>query len=153
MKKTLITGALAVSMLAFSALPAFATDSNMSPTAMVKTKSTVSATTIACVGSAVATREAALGGAVTTHTQALQAAYSARATALAAAYTNTDPKTVKSAVQKAWYDFSTAKRAATAAWVKSRTAAWTAFRTAVKACKAPATVTDSSNASSEASGN
>jgi len=107
---------------------------------------------IACVGVAVATREAAIDAAVTTHTQAVGAAYSTRAIELAGAYSNTTAKTLQAGVKVAWADFSKSVKSAATAWRTNRNTAWSTFRTAVKACKAPSTVSDSTNSSSEVSG-
>ncbi len=96
--------------------------------------STVSAATIACVGSAVATREASLDSAES----ALSSAYTTRASALAAAYALTTGSAVKAAVKLAWSNFSSAEKT----WKSAQGTAWQTFKTASQSCKAPPDLLD-----------
>lgn len=107
---------------------------------------------IACVKIAVAARETAIGAAVATHTQAVQAAYSTRANELAGAYSNTTVKTVRAGTKVAWADFTKSIKAASKTWKTNRNTAWSAFRAAVKACKAPSSISDSANSGFEVNG-
>ena len=113
-----------------------------------------SAAAIACVGAAVNTREAAIDAAVAVHASAARAAYSARASALKAAHTGSDVKAVRAAVKAAWSAFNKAMKDARDVWRASRDKAWSGFRVAVRACKSStaASLSDSANSSSEASG-
>lgn len=107
---------------------------------------------IQCVAAAVAAREAALAAGAKTHGEAVASAYGARATALGGAYAATSTPAIRQGVKKAWESFNTAIRAARKNWQTARDKAWVDFRAAVKACKAPGEVVDSSNASSEPKG-
>lgn len=150
MRKILI--ATSVIMALTAALPALAADGPGAGMMGARSTSAVSATTIACVGTAVSARETALDAAIATHESAVQAAYTARASALSAAYQQTTATAVRAAVKAAWSAFSTAMKNAASAWRTSRGTAWTTFRAAAKSCKAPSTISDSSMSGSEASG-
>ncbi len=110
------------------------------------------ATQIACVKTAVSARETAIDAAVVTHASAVQSAYTTRATELAGAYSNTTAKTLQAGVKVSWADFNKSVKSAATAWKTSRNAIWSTFRASAKACKAPITVTDSTNVASEVSG-
>ncbi len=105
---------------------------------------------VSCVGAAVNTRETALGSGISAYTQSVVGAYSTRASALQQAYSS--PATVRAGIKAAWAAFNSSIKSASQTWRTARASAWSQFRTAVKACKAPATATDSANSSSEASG-
>lgn len=124
-----------------AALPAFA--------AGTTTPAGTSSATLSCVGSAVAAREGALGTGVGTFNQAVASAYSSRATALAAAYATGNASQVRTGVKAAWSAFSKSVSAARSSWKTARLGAWSTYRTAVKACHASASVTDSQNSASE----
>lgn len=128
------------------AVPAFAQTTASAP------KTPSSAAAIACIGAAVGVRESALGSGISTHNGAVSAAYSARATALQQAYTGSTASEVRTAVKAAWKTFAASLKSAGKAWRSTRASAWSTFKTAAKACKAPATVSDAANVSSEATG-
>lgn len=151
LKKNLAMIAAGAGLMAMMAMPAFAADTAVSGT-MKADASVRSQASIACVGTAVGVREQAIDAAMTAHTASVNAAYSARATALASAYSLTTTASVRAAVKTAWSDFRTSMKSAKTAWQSARTSAWATFRTSAKACKAPASVSDAGNASSEASG-
>lgn len=131
------------------AAPVFAETASSTPK---MSKSAVSAATIACVGAAVNTREIALDAGVSTHASAVSSAYSTRATALQQAYTGTSTAQIRTAVKAAWKTFNASLKSAAKAWRATRSSAWSAFRGSVKACKAPGSIGDSENASSETNG-
>jgi hypothetical protein len=138
-----------VGIMAFMALPAFAaTTTGISVTAGSK----ASTMTVACVGGAVNAREQSIDSALTTYTTAITAAYNARATALASAYGMSTSAGVRASLKTAWSAFSVSMKSTRNSWSSARTTAWAKFRTDAKACKAPATISDSTNASMEASG-
>lgn len=151
-KKVLMVSALVMTL----ALPAFAettsTGTNM-PKPNMDIAPVMNTTAVACVGSAVATRESALGAGFGAYSSVVSGAYGARATALAQAYTATSTTAVRAGIKAAWTAFNTSVRTARKTWTTTREGAWTAFRTAAKACKAPSSVNDSANASSEVAGN
>jgi hypothetical protein len=129
MLKKLLSTALVFSSLAISA-PVFAADT------MTTTPTTgPSATTIACVGTAVTARETMIGTAFATFSSAQSAALAARLGALKAAWAMTTSKEIKPAVGTAWQNYRTAHRAAVKAHSQSVNTAWKQFRVAAKACK------------------
>ncbi len=108
---------------------------------------------ISCVSVAVTARENALFVALGTHVQSVQNAYGVRGTSLAQAYTHVpDVGLVRSDIKAAWSTFRASIKSATKTWQGARNTAWSQFKTAARACKAPASVTDTSNSSSEVSG-
>lgn len=146
-KKEILMSATSLALLAAFALPALADTATTSPN-----PSTPPLSKIACVGAAVATREQALDAAYSAFTQATNAAYTARQAALQAAYALTDVKSVRAAVKAAWGAFQASMQTARNGWKTARGNAWSAFRTAAHACKAPGSISDSGQASSEAGG-
>ena len=145
MKKNIFAISASVGMITALALPAFAATAMPSPSPKPG-----SAAAIACVGAAVNMREQTLDSAMMTFTQGANGAYSARAAALQQAYMQTGGNSaIRTAVKAAWTTFTTSMRTARKAWQSARTSAWEKFRTDAKACKAPATISDSANATSE----
>jgi hypothetical protein len=59
---------------------------------------------------------------------------------------------VRTSVKTAWSTFNTSMKTAGSTWKTAQKGAWSTFRTALKACKAPTETTDSSNSTSETSG-
>lgn len=149
-KKTLIAGAVSLSMLALAVTPVFA-QSTTSASSSATISSGVSAK-IACVGTAVAARETSLDSAMTTYTGALNSAYSTRASALQAAYAETSLSGVRTARNAAWSAFSASIKSARKTWQSARSDAWTTYRTAAVACKAPANTGDGTSSSLDVSG-
>lgn len=148
-----VAGGLVAAAVLVAAFPVFAETTVSANTSVeVKASSSSNSAVISCVGAAVATRESTLGTAIAAHGQSVQAAYTARAAALAQAYANTSNDKVRIGVKVAWSNFSNSLKSSAKTWRTSQNSAWTLFRTAVKACKAPVTVTDSMNAGSEVSG-
>ena len=135
LKKYLIASVLVFSFM-FAGVSAFAATTPVDNTAK-----------IACVGTAVATREASLDAGFATYTKAVSDAYSARATALAGAYTGSSTVAVKAAVKTAWTTFRASVKTAQTSWKSTKASA--TFGTAAKACKAPTTVNDNANKTSE----
>ena len=150
-----LAGLLAVALpaLAQDAAPAGSGSAPNTTAVKASKRNTVNAESIACVGAAVAVREAALSAAFTAHSSSMSAAYSTRANTLAGAYSNGTAKEVQRGVKVAWGGFKKSTRAAAGAWKKSKNEAWGAFRKAVKDCKAPGSIFDSSNSGSEPNGN
>lgn len=142
MKKTLSILAFATALT--FALPALAqTATSTSPN---------TSSTISCVASAVNARESALDSGISAQTQAIASAYTTRATALAQAYSLVNPSKIKTAVKVAWSAFNKGVKSTNATWRTTRNNAWAQFKTVVKVCKAPASVIDSANSSSEVIG-
>lgn len=107
---------------------------------------------ISCVAAAVAAREQAIGGAMTTLGQDTNAAYSARASALASAYAQTEPRSIKASVKKAWNTFNASLKVAHKNWKTAQQSAWSGFKTAIKSCGSGVeSVADSANAGADAS--
>ena len=151
MNKKIIIAAVSVALLSAGTL-AFA-DTMMEGGVTANTTTQVMTTKIQCVGAAVATREASIDSAMTSFTASSNSAYSARATALQQAYTQTTAVSVRASVKSAWMVFASSIKTARKAWQTLRTQAWTTFRAQAKVCKAPVGVSDSADASLEASGN
>ncbi len=143
MKKTIIFSAVA--LIAAIGVSAFA---QTTPSAA----RTANASAIACVGAAVANRESALSLAIGSYAQAISSAYGTRSAALQTAYSAASVSQVRDGVKSAWTTFKSALKNATKNWRTARTSAWSTFKTAAKACKAPSSVNDSGNASSESGG-
>ncbi len=145
-KKILGVSAIIISLVI--AVPVLAQDNaNIQPATADTT-----ATKIACVGAAIAAREMALATAVAIHTEAIAAAYATRANELAGAYSNNTAKEVQAGVKVSWNDFKKSTKSAANKWKADRDAAWSIFKKAVKACKAPAGVSDAANSLSEVKG-
>lgn len=128
------------------------TTASVSASAKAAAKAADVAAKIACVASAVGVREAAISAAYAKHSEAVSAAYTTRANELWGAYSNTTAAKVQVGVKVSWAGFNKTVKSAANTWKTSRNAAWSAFRSAVKACKAPGGVSDSSNSGSEPSG-
>ena len=145
MNKKIIVLSIAFSalLLGVSAL-AETSVTNGSPT-------TPSATALSCLSTVVSAREAALGTAITAHSQSVNSAYTARAVALHQAYGLVTTSEIRAAIRAAWSAFKTSIKNANKNWKTARNGAWSQFRTAAKACNAPASLSDSSNAGSELS--
>jgi hypothetical protein len=105
---------------------------------------------ISCIKEAVMDREEATEEAWGDFADSTSAAYTARAAALDVAYSKTTVVDVKKFIKTAWNEFKADMKEARADWKKARTTAWETFKTAKKACKAPATIDDTSNASQDA---
>lgn len=146
MTKKIIIATASLTLAAAFALTAFAeaTTTPASPADI--------ATKITCVGAAVATREQAIDTAMTSYTASTNSAYSARATALGQAYSQTTLMTVRSAVKKAWSDFTMTMKTARKTWQSTRMSAWSQYKTSTAVCKAPAGTGDGANSSSEVTG-
>lgn len=112
----------------------------------------ISAESIACVGTAVATRENSLSSGMSTYSQSVNSAYTKRATDLATAYSQTTGEAVKTGVKSAWSGFASTTKTAKRSWKNTRDNAWKTFKTSVKACKASTSITDASNSITEVSG-
>lgn len=145
MNKIISTSIAALGISALLAAPAFAATATTTPAANATAK-------IQCVGKAVAAREASLSTGMTAYTSALNGAYATRGTELAAAYGKTTNAEVKAGVKVAWTNFKTSVQTARKGWRSAQKSAWEQFRAAAKTCKAPGDISDSSNASSEVSG-
>ncbi len=140
--KNIAAIALAISVFAVSTAPALADGGHGTSGSNAN-----SATTIACMKTAVGTRETSIKTAYTTYNTAVTAAYTARATALAAAWSLTSWSDIKPAIRTAWKDFKNANKTAKRTWMTSEKAAWKKFKTDAKACRAPSDVVDSSEGS------
>lgn len=112
----------------------------------------IASSTLPCVVAAVNAREGTLDTAEAALTAALNGAYTARASALAAAYNGATSDAIRLAVKNAWSAFASSTKSARGTWKSVQQGAWQTYATALKACKAPSTITDSANASLEVSG-
>ena len=141
MLKNKIIASAGLASLLLSALPILAaTTTGTQPVS----SQALTATTLACVQTAVDAREASIGTAFSTFSTTESAALAARATALHTAWSITDTKARKAARATAWSTFSTANKNAYTALRMARKTAWSTFATASKACHVP--VVESSSA-------
>jgi len=150
--KILCASALSLSLAAAMAIPAFADTASTTPGTPVVSPTTQNA--IKCIAGAVAVRESALDAAYASSSAAINGAYAKRASDLATAYTlNPGNSAIKNAIKAAWTAFSTAAKAARKQFTSSQKTAWANFKSMAKACKAPASVSDSANMSADTAGN
>lgn len=142
MNKTIAT--FAVAMFVVASVPYAASASSDA-----NTTAALSQTTITCIKDAVAARETSLGAGWTTFSTDVSKAYTARAAALATAYSNDTHQEIKTAVKTAWTTFKNSVKSARAEWKQERKEAWAEFKADKKECRAPKTIDDSSNESTD----
>jgi uncharacterized protein (DUF342 family) len=140
LKKQIFIFAVLLGLTSAFVLPALADNATSS-----RNSSAATIEKIVCVGKVTNTREQAIIAAMTTYTSAVNSAYSTRASQLQQAYTATTTVAVKIAVKKSWSSYTSAVKTARKNWVKARNTAWSDYKTAIKACKAPASISDKFN--------
>lgn len=140
---------LTISILVASALMILPVLADTTTTNNIIGTSKITATQIACVGVAVNAREVVTSTAFSSYARSVQLAYAIRATDLQKAYMASNVKDARGAVKAAWNVFKSTTKTANRTWRSSRDTAWKTFRAAVKACRAPSSITDTGNAASE----
>lgn len=124
-----VTGAMAATMIAATALPVFAETTSAMTSA--KTQKTLD---VACMAAAIDKRDTAISGAF----DALKTAVTTRKDVLKSAWGQTDKKMRRDGIKAAWKAYASSVSSARSA----RKSAWTAFNTDRKACGTGAAAED-----------
>lgn len=149
--KKIALSVLAIALIALSSGLAFAQGDGTGRPEVKPVLTTLDATAIACIKSAVIKREEALIVGFDTYATALKTARGARKDALALAWDKTVASERRLAVKSADKTFAESSRSARKTWNDARRAIWRAFEVDRKACNVAVSSADTGSPSTDAS--